>query len=369
MRSRPRILILITLAEVGGAQTYVAQLLPALAERYEVVVAAYGPGPLREATRAAGARFVALRQVRRDLHPVRDALGLLELVALIRRERPDLVHVNSSKAGALGRLAALVARTPVRVFTVHGWAFKAHSGAAAALFRWADRLLAPVTTVTICVSETERATGLAARTCRAARTVVIPNAVDVARARQARPAGDPPRIVSVGRLSAPKDPLTLLRALPALGARAYSLDLVGGGREPEAVEAELRALGLGDRVRLLGERHDVPELLAAADVFVLSSRSEGAPLSVLEAMAAGLPVVASAVGGVPELVVDGETGLLVPPGEPAALAEALARLLDDPGLRERLGAAGRERARDRFDLRGLRAAHLELYARVLAGMP
>jgi glycosyltransferase involved in cell wall biosynthesis len=369
MTGRPKVLILITLAEVGGAQTYVAQLLPALAERYEVVVAAHGPGPLRDATRDAGARFVALQQLRRDLQPARDLLALLELVALIRRERPDLVHANSSKAGLLGRLAALAAGTRVRVFTVHGWAFKAYSGTASALFRWADRLLAPATTATICVSETERAAGLAARTCRGARTVVIPNAIDVDRAPQAALAGAPPRIVTVGRLAAPKDPLTLVRALPALGARPFTLAFAGGGREHARVEAELRAHGLGDRVELLGERHDVPALLAAADVFVLASRSEGAPLSVLEAMAAGLPVVASAVGGVPELVADGETGLLVPPGDPAALSSALARLLDDAELRRRMGAAGRARARDRFDISALRAAHLELYARELAGVP
>ena len=108
-------------------------------------------------------------------------------------ERPDLVHVNSSKAAALGRVAAVAARTRVRVFTVHGWAFKAYDGLSAALYRWADRLLAPLTTVTICVSETERAAGLAARTCRPTRTVVIPNAVDVERAPRAPLAGDPPQ--------------------------------------------------------------------------------------------------------------------------------------------------------------------------------
>jgi glycosyltransferase involved in cell wall biosynthesis len=368
MPDRPRILILITLAEIGGAQTYVAQLLPALAERFEVVVAAYGPGPLVDAARDAGARYVSLRQVRRDLHPGRDLLGLLELIALLRRERPDLIHVNSSKAAALGRVAALVAGPRARVFTVHGWAFKAYAGRTAALYRWADRLLAPLTTVTICVSETERAAGLRARTCRAERTVVIPNAIDVASAPRAALDGDPPRIVTVGRLAAPKDPLTLVRTLPALGDRRYSLAFVGGGRDQPQVEEELRAQGLGDRVALLGERHDVPALLAGADLFVLASRSEGAPLSILEAMAAGLPVVASDVGGVAELVDDGTTGLLVPAGEPAALARALARLLDDRALRERMGAAGRARARDRFDLPELRDAHLELYARVLAGM-
>ena len=362
----PRVLILITLAEPGGAQTYVAHLLPALATRCEVVVGAYGEGPLHDAAREAGVRFVALRHVRRPLHPGRDLLGLLELMALIRRERPDLVHANSSKAGVLGRLAALLMRVPVRVFTVHGWAFKAHTGQASRLYRWADRLMSPLTSATICVSETERAAGLAARTCRAERTVVIPNAVDVGGAPVARHEGDPPRVVTVGRLATPKDALTLLRALPAVAPTPFSALLVGDGPDRPALEASIRALGLEDTVTLAGSRSDVPALLAAADVFVLSSRSEGAPFSILEAMAAGLPVVASDVGGVGELVVDGETGLLVPPADPGRLADALRRVLGDAALRRRLGAAGRARARERFDLRALQDAHLELYARELA---
>ena len=124
----PRVLILITLAEPGGAQTYVADLLPALAGRFDVVVAAHGDGPLRTAARDAGVRFVGLRHVRRPLHAVRDPLGLLELVVLMRRLRPDIVHANSSKAGVLGRLAAVLAGVPIRIFTVHGWAFSAYSG-------------------------------------------------------------------------------------------------------------------------------------------------------------------------------------------------------------------------------------------------
>ena len=371
MDRMPKVLILITLAEPGGAQTYVAHLLPPLAPRCEVVVAAYGDGPLRDAAREAGVRFVGLRHVRRALHPGRDLLGLFELMALIRRERPDLVHANSSKAGVLGRLAALLMRVPVRVFTVHGWAFKASSGLASLVYRWADRLMNPLTSVTICVSERERAAGLAARTCRASGTVVIPNAVDVAAAPCTRHDNDPPRIVSVGRLAAPKDALTLVRALAAVGPIPFSALLVGDGPDRPAMEAEVRSLNLEDRVELAGSRADVPSLLAAADVFVLSSRSEGAPISILEAMAAGLPVVASDVGGVGELVADGETGLLVPSADPARLAEALRALLPDPGLRRRLVAAGRARAGERFDLPAFRDAHLELYARELArrGLP
>ena len=362
---RPRVLLVITLAEVGGAQSYVAALLPALADRYDVVLAAYGEGPLVDEAARVGARFVPLQHVRRPIHPVRDLAGFVELARLFRRERPQVVHASSSKAGVLGRLAAAATRVPIRIFTVHGWAFSAYSGLASRLYRVSDRLMAPLTTVTICVSEQELAAGLEAGTCRAERSVVIHNAVDVAAAPRSRHDRPVPRLIAVGRLKAPKDFLTLVRALARLSEGGLEALLVGDGPDRGAIEDEIREFGVEGRVQLAGERSDVPALLADSDVFVLSSRSEGLPVSVLEAMAAELPVVASDVGGLAELVIDGETGMLVPSGDPAALARALGRLLDDRELRQKLGAAGRARAEASFDLAEFRRAHVELYHRQL----
>jgi glycosyltransferase involved in cell wall biosynthesis len=193
---------------------------------------------------------------------------------------------------------------------------------------------------------------------------VIPNAVDVEGApRSRRAVRDRPRILSVGRLKAPKDFPTLVRALGDLRPDSFEAVIVGDGPDRQLLEEEIHELGLEDRVSLAGERRDVPELLAGADVFVLPSRSEGHPVSVLEAMAAGIPVVASRVGGVPEQVSDGETGLLVEPGDPTELAAALRRLTADPRLRRRLGAAGRVRAEQAFDLDAFRRAHVEVYLR------
>jgi glycosyltransferase involved in cell wall biosynthesis len=363
---RPRVLLLITLAEVGGAQAYVASLLPALAGRFDVVVAAHGPGPVRAAAAEAGVRFVALEHVRRAINPWRDAAGFVELVRLLRRERPDILHANSSKAGILGRLAGFVAGVPIRIFTVHGWAFRAHAGLASRFYRSADRLLRPLTTVTVCVSESERAAGLRAGTCNAERTVVIRNAVPLDGPPRRRADRARPLVVAVGRLKPPKDFVTLARALALLPPDACDTLIVGDGPDRPALEGELRRLGLEGRVRLAGERHDVRDLLAAADVFVLSSRSEGLPVSVLEAMAAGLPVVASRVGGLPELVAEDETGLLASPGDAEDLAGALGRLVFDRELRQRLGAAGRTRAETEFDPDAFRRAHVALYAEELA---
>lgn len=364
---RARVFVLVTLGEVGGAQGYVASLLPALAGEYDVVVGAHGGAFVREAAERSGIEFVHLEQLRRPISPWRDLRSFAELYRLLRRQRPDVLHASSSKAGVIGRLAAVAARVPVRVFTVHGWAFSAHSGAASALYRWADRIAGRATTATICVSQRERADGLRARTCRADRTVVIPNGVEVDAYPQASLESAVPRLIAVGRLAAPKDWSTLLSALTSLDSEAFAeLAIVGDGPERERVEDELARRSLEGRVRLLGERDDVPRLLAEADVFLLASRSEGLPLSVIEAMAAGLPIVASDVGGLKELVRDGETGVLVPPGDPVALAEALRPLLANRELRRRLGRAGRARAKALFDLSGFRRAHLELYRRELA---
>ena len=367
--ARPKLLIVITLAEVGGAQTCVAQLLPALVREYDVTVATHGDGPLRSAIHESGARSVELAQLRRRIG-LRDVAALVELVRLIRSLRPQIVHTHSSKAGILGRLAAAICRTPVVLFTAHGWAFKAEPGFKSRLYLHADRWVGRITSTVICVSETEKVHGLAARTCRADRTVVIRNGVDARGFRSEAPTNHhDPVLVTVGRLQAPKDFPTLIAALARLRDVSFRARIVGDGPDRQLVTAAIREAGLEDSVELLGGRDDVAALLADADCFVLSSRSEGLPLSVLEAMASGLPVVASDVGGVHELV-DEATGTLVPPNDPDALAEALRHLLLDPALRRKLGSAGHARVLTDFTVERFQQAHLELYrAALVAARP
>ena len=362
MGLRPRVLLVITLAEAGGAQRSVASLLPALTTAYDVVVAAHGPGPLRSAAEGAGARYVPLEHVRREIDPRQDLLALRELAALCRRTRPQILHANCSKAGFAGMLAAALTRVPVRIYTTHGWPFVWSSGLSQRVYVWGDRLIGRLATRIVCVSEAERRAALQARICRAGRMVVIPNAVDVGPATAFVRRNGLPTIVSVGRLAAPKDFPTLLAALAQLETGSYRARVVGDGPQRAALEADAERLGLS-AVEFLGERDDVPELLRAAHVFVLPTRSEAHPMSVLEAMAAGLPVVASDVGGVPELL-DGH-GLLVPPGDADALAVALRRLIDDPALRARHGELARRDAETRFDLSRFHRAYLDLYANEL----
>jgi glycosyltransferase involved in cell wall biosynthesis len=363
---RARLLYVVTLAEVGGAQSYVRALLAAANEAYDVTVAAHGDGPLREAALDLGIPFVDLRHVRRPISLIEDFLGLLELMRLFRRVRPDLVHLNSSKAGILGRVAARLVRVPVCVFTAHGWAFGIAATRTAVLYRRAERFVRPLATAIICVCDADRRAGLEAGTCEEERTVVIPNAVEVGPTPDySRPGSGPVEIVAVGRLAEQKDFSTLIAAVALLPAGSVRLRVLGDGPLRQRLEAEIVALGLPGVVELVGEVADVRTPLGQADIFALTSRWEGLPLSILEAMAAGLPVVAAAVDGVPEAVVQGETGFLVSPGDPDETRAALARLADDPELRTRLGRAGRRRAEELFSLPRWRAAHLALYRTLL----
>jgi glycosyltransferase involved in cell wall biosynthesis len=363
-RRKPRLLVGITLAETGGAQSYLAYLLPAFTQHFDVTVAAHGPGPLRDAAARAGTEFISLTHVRRALNPFRDVLALVELFRVLRSARPDVLHLNSSKIAILGAVAGWAARVPVRVFTVHGWAFTAHSGWRARAFIWAHRLTRSLTTSVICVSNAERSLGVAARTCIGERTVVIANAVPL-RPAAARDPSRPPVIVSVTRLRPPKDTLTLVRALEIVAPRLQQALIVGDGPDRSSISAAVAAAGLGDRVELLGDRGDVRDLLARSDIFVLATLSEGMPLALLEAMAEGLPAVASSVGGVPEIVQDGENGLLVPAGDAPALARALQRLLADADLRLRLGGAARRTIAEHHGLERFRSQHIELLQRLV----
>jgi glycosyltransferase involved in cell wall biosynthesis len=350
----------LTLDQFGGVATYIELLLPALVEYFDVWVAAHGDGPLQESVPGAGATYVRLRHMRRPIHAARDALAMTELVRLFRSIRPNIVHLNSAKAGVLGRLAAAVSGVPVRIYTSHGWAFATHPGTNDGVYLWTERLVRRLSTATICVSESELRRGVSAGACNPDTTVVIPNGIS--EAAPAPPASNdgPCRIISVGRLHPPKDFACLVDGLSKLQPGTFRAVIVGDGPDRAALERQADDRGLRD-VEFLGNRPDVQALLAQSSVFVLSSTSEAMPMSVLEAMAAGLPVIASSVGGIPELVVDGETGVLVPAGDPAALAEAIEMFVESSDARARCGAAGRRRAQDRFGLNRFRQAHLDLY--------
>ncbi len=295
-----------------------------------------------------------------------DTVSLSRLLRLVADA--DVVHGHSAKAGFLVRLAAAVrGRTARCVFTPHGWSFWAAQGAAARTYLGLERRAARWCRRIVAVSEHERDAGLTAGVGRFDQYRVIRNGVDLSRF-DAVPSPVAGRIVMLARLAPPKRHDLALHALQVVRRRVpeAELYLVGDGPGRPEIERLAAELGLRDAARLLGTRSDVPELLATAQCVLLASDYEGCPLSVLEAMAAGVPVVATAVGGIPELVADGETGLLTPRGDAQALARALETVLADRDLAMRFGAEGRARARRELGRERMGAEVVALYDELLA---
>lgn len=293
-----------------------------------------------------------------------DAISLVRLVRLARGA--DVVHGHSSKAGFLVRLASLLAGRRERcVFTPHAWSFWAGRGSSARLYLMLERLAARWCRTIIALSESEKGAGLALGVGQPTQYRVVVNGVALERFRlPAQPIEG--RILGLGRLAAQKRPDLAVRVLARVRELHPDAELHLAGEGPARAEVErlVSALELDTAVRLLGPQDDVPGLLAETFCLLLTSDYESSPYTVIEAMAAGVPVVATRVGGVPELVRHGETGLLADRGDVNGLAEALGELLADPDRARRMGAAGREVARELFSLDRMVARTLAIYDEV-----
>ncbi len=373
----PRILYVITKSELGGAQSHVADLIEGFAASHsnadrklkgdlELHLAASVEGPLLDRARAVGAHVHLLPRLQRSVNPLVDLAAVRECALLLRRVRPHLVHAHSSKAGVVARLAGHRTGVPV-VFTAHGWGFSPGTPPARrALALAVEAAVAPLSARIICVSESDRQLALAHRVGTKRSLVTVRNGLAPSDVR-ARPSEQPPRLLMVARFNEQKDQSTLLRAVAHLERDKtldYALDLVGSGPHFERVRALASELQVLHRVSFLGDRHDVPALLGAAQGFVLSTHYEGLPLSIMEALRAGLPVVATDVSGIKEEVAHNETGLLVPRRDEIALADALQTLIKDPQKRARMGAMGRQKFEAEFTRERMLLETEQLYAQV-----
>jgi glycosyltransferase involved in cell wall biosynthesis len=350
---------------------FLLPLMRAIRAQGHEVIGACAEGPLLGAVRAEGFRVIAVPFARR-LSPLAHLRAFRHLVAVLRAEAPDIVHAHMPISGFLARIAARVAGVPTIAYTCHGFLFNYRTSSMprrtlSFVMEW---LAARVTDIFLTVSEAEARDARRLRICR--RAVAIGNGRDSAvfrpdasaRAR-IRASLDVPDdrvvIIAVSRLVWHKGYPELAAAMGALpGAELWVVgERLATDRGPDMI-ATLCNAGLGDRLRLLGYREDIPALLAAADIFTLPSRFEGLPMSVIEAMLTGLPVVATDVRGPAEQVEDGLTGLKVPAGDAGPLAAALGRLVQDRDLRLRMGDAGRQRALDRYEEAKVLARTLDL---------
>jgi glycosyltransferase involved in cell wall biosynthesis len=295
-------------------------------------------------------QWAVIPALRREIHPLRDLCALRALRRLIREERPEIVHTHTSKAGFLGRLAARLEHVPHIIHTPHGHVFGGYfSPTASRLFIGLERLAARWTDRIVTLTDAEAEQHLALGIGRRAQFVTIPSGVDLDNIVSAVPvllAPHGPIIGTVGRLTSIKGHQHLIDAVPEILRRcpAAHVALVGDGEMRQALMERTRRLGVDGRVIFTGYREDIPALIAGMDVFVLPSLNEGMGRVLVMAMALGKPIVATHVGGVPELLGQGEAGLLVPPADPRALTDAICALLADPFRAKTLGAAGRRRA-------------------------
>ena len=366
-----KVLRVIARLNVGGPALHVAYLTAGLAERgYETTLVAgtlaRGEESMAGVSEARGVRIETLPALHREIGPLRDAQAILRLARLIREERPTILHTHTAKAGAVGRIAALLAgtaRPPIIVHTFHGHVLRGYFNPLTTLaFRTLERWLARITTVLVAVSPEVRDDLVKLRVAPASKFRIVRLGIELdertggnedARAETRRQLGVPPDafIVGwVGRMTAVKrtdDVIRALRGLVDRGVDAY-LCLVGDGPDRDHLERYAHELGVVKRCLFMGYQQDVAQFYGAIDALLLPSVNEGTPVSVIESLAAQRPAVATRVGGTPDVIRDGIDGFLVEVGDADALSERLAQLAADPERRAQMGADGRERVLERY---------------------
>lgn len=367
---RIKILRVIARLNMGGPALHVAYLTHGLGERgYDTTLVAgtlaRGEDSMAFVAEGLGVEVVTIPELGREISPVRDLLATLRLARLIRRERPDIVHTHTAKAGTVGRLAARLAggaRPPIVVHTFHGHVLRGYfDPVRTQFFRETERTLARHTTKLVAVGPEVRDDLVELGVAPPEKFTVIRLGIDLGnRVLPDEHRGELRRLFGIpedrfvigwlGRMTAIKRVQDVIASFAALRRRGVeaTLCLVGDGPDREAAEQLANELGVVRDVLFVGYQRDVAPYYAFIDALVLTSANEGTPVVAIEALAAGKPVVSTRVGGVSDVVVDEEDGLLVAPGDVEGLASALERLASDRDLRARFGAAGRERVVPRY---------------------
>jgi glycosyltransferase involved in cell wall biosynthesis len=322
-----------------------------------------------------GVKVILLPSLVRSIRPIKDLKALFALIWLISKEKPDIVHTHSSKGGLLGRLAAkLCGVTPI-IHTPHGHVFYGHFGPIASkMFLWIERIFSKFTDRLVALTHGEKDDYIEMSVCSPEKLLTIHSGVDIRQflhtngnlAEKKRSLGLGPKepvIGFVGWLLPIKGPEYLLEAMDYIWPKQpdTTLVMVGKGDLDVDLRAEALRKNVNGNVKFLGWRQDIHELMPVFDIFVLPSLNEGMGRVLVEAMAAGKPVVASRVGGIPDLVRDGETGYLVPPADPKALSDAILKILKDPDQAKLMGQRGKESCRQ-FSLDSMIEKLDDLYA-------
>ena len=370
--NKKTIFYLVTQSELGGAQRYVFDLAKNLKTEFNVAVA-FGEqgeqGELAKQLKQANIEYHIIPHLKRAISPVNDLKALFEIIKLIRKLKPDIIHLNSSKISILGSLASLcVVRSTLCVYTVHGWVFNEPMPNWKKIFyKYAEKFTAIFKNKIICVSEFDKQTAIKEKTCAQKKLTTIHNGIkpinflskDEARNKLLNqytsiPVSQYPSILigAVANLYLAKGLEYLIQAIYILITN-YQLPIIaiiiGQGEERKNLEDLIGQLNLKNNVILTGRIDNAAELLPAFDIYACSSVKEGLSYTIIEAMQAGLPVVATNVGGNPELIQDNKTGLLTPAKDPQILAKKIQWLINNPELGQKLGNNAKQKARDEFN--------------------
>jgi glycosyltransferase involved in cell wall biosynthesis len=376
-----RLLMGITLSETGGSQRVAYDIMANLPESmYDITLVTSPGGELiswvndLNGFRVNKIKVITLSCLRREISIIHDVLTLVAMLFLLCFGRYDIAHFHNSKMGIIGRIAARIARIPKVYYTVHGWGLnRKTAGRMYGVLCLLERLAARCCTETVFVSECDRKLGIRNRWVEIASSRLIYNGISEGHGNKAglrKTLGIPeemPVIVFTARLAEPKMPqfaITVADRLNRIGIQ-FILLIIGDGPMMSECKSLIDKLGLKDQVMLLGKRDNARALLQEADIFCLFSKWEGLPISILEAMFAGLPVVAIGVGGVPELVAHGSTGYLLNSFDSDEAACFLSCLIQDKDVRLRMGSAGREAASTKFKLDTMIEQYRQLYEQQL----
>ena len=381
-----KVLRVITRLNIGGPAIHAILLTSALDDGVRftstLVAGTTAPheGDMLDLARARSVEPIVLPALGREINPLDDLVALARMVQFVRRLTPDVVHTHMAKAGTIGRLAARICGVPLVVHTYHGHVFHSYFGAAKTrVFLTIERALGLVTDRIIVVGDGQRdeiaGYGVAPpgklESIRLGLELAPLLHAEAARGRLRQELGidaSTPLVGIVARLVPIKAHEAFFDAAVRIREALPRVEflVVGDGERRQELETLVQRRGLSPAVRFLGWRRDMLNVYADLDVVALTSRNEGSPVALIEALAAGRPVVSTAVGGVPEVVINGDTGVTVPVADPRTLADAVLTLLADRPLAERLGAAGRRHVYPRYDSSRLVDDVRDLYLRELA---
>ncbi|MEK7076784.1 MAG: glycosyltransferase [Patescibacteria group bacterium] len=379
---RKKILFVITKSNWGGAQRYVYDIATNVPrDRFEPVVAAGGDGVLIDKLKSAGIRTIAIRALDRDISIIKEILSFFSLLAIYRRECPSVIHANSSKAGGIGAAAAWIykllpgAHRPLIVFTAHGWGFNEPRTRAARIAIAAASAIAGIfQDVVICINAADAES--ASRLIRKNKIVLIPNGIsafttmarddaqrELSRINARTIVSGEFLIGTIAELTKNKGHEYLLDALALVHARGGRVRAIwiGEGELRDMLEKKIRTRGLEKMIFLAGFLDDARKYLSAFDIFVLPSLKEGTPYTILEAMYAGIPVIATHTGGIPNLIQDNKAGILVRPADARELATAIERASRDVALLESLARNAKTVVQRDYTLERMLSATEKIY--------